>query len=62
MVSPIGASPDVIVIVDDSVAKGNNLVAGANEEGYHLLNTNFGRDYTGLVADLATATAGLPCP
>ena len=60
--SPIGASADVMVIVDDSVAKSNNLVAGANQEGYHLLNTNFERDYTGLIADLATATAGSPCP
>ncbi|HHT80098.1 MAG: proline--tRNA ligase [Sphaerochaeta sp.] len=60
--SPIGASEDVLVIVDDSVAKSNNLVAGANEEGYHLLNTNFERDYTGKVADLASAIAGAPCP
>ncbi|MDD4573734.1 MAG: His/Gly/Thr/Pro-type tRNA ligase C-terminal domain-containing protein, partial [Sphaerochaeta sp.] len=51
-----------LVIVDDSVAKSNNLVAGANEEGYHLLNTNFERDYTGRVADLASAIAGAPCP
>lgn len=60
--SPIGADADVLVVVDDSVAKGNNLVAGANQEGYHLLNTNFGRDYTGLVADIASATKGTLCP
>jgi prolyl-tRNA synthetase len=51
-----------VVIVDDSVAKSNNLVAGANEEGHHLLNTNFGRDYTGLTADIASAAAGHACP
>lgn len=60
--SAIGCSKDVLVIVDDSVAKGNNLVAGANEEGYHLLNTNFGRDYTGQTADIASAAAGYACP
>lgn len=60
--SAIGCSEDVVVIVDDSVAKSNNLVAGANEEGYHLLNTNFGRDYTGLTADIASAAAGYACP
>ena len=60
--SAIGCAKDVLVIVDDSVAKSNNLVAGANEEGYHLLNTNFGRDYSGLVADIASAAAGYACP
>ncbi len=60
--SAIGCGKDVVVIVDDSVAKSNNLVAGANEEGYHLLNTNFERDYTGHVADIASAAAGYACP
>jgi len=60
--SPIGAANEVLVIVDDSVAESNNLVAGANKEGYHLLNTNFGRDYTGLVADIASAASGYLCP
>lgn len=59
--SAIGCSDKVIVIVDDSVAKSNNLVAGANEEGYHLLNTNFKVDYTGKVADIASAKSGFIC-
>ncbi len=59
--SPIGAAEDVIVIVDDSVAGSSNLVAGANEEGYHYLNTNFARDYTGTVADIASARQGDIC-
>lgn len=59
--SPIGCSKDVLVIVDDSVAKSNNLVAGANKSDYHLLNTNFGRDYDGVVADIASAEAGFRC-
>ncbi len=60
--SPIGAKGDIMVIVDDSVAKSNNLVAGANEAGYHYLNTNFGRDYKGNVADIASARQDFACP
>jgi prolyl-tRNA synthetase len=45
------------------VASSPNLVAGANEEGYHLLNTNCGRDYApGIVADIGTASEGSACP
>lgn len=60
--SPIGCSSNTVVIVDDSVAKSNNLVAGANKEGYHFLNTNFGTDYNGVVADIASAADGYKCP
>jgi prolyl-tRNA synthetase len=59
--SPIGIKNNIIVIVDDSVAKSNNLVAGANQIDYHYLNTNFKRDYDGKVADIAQATAGYKC-
>ena len=58
--SPIGA--DCIIIVDDSAAKSNNLVAGSNKVGFHTLNTNFGRDYNGKVADIASASEGDSCP
>ncbi len=60
--SPIGATGDFICIADDSVAESNNLVAGANEAGYHFINTNFGRDYKGIVADIASAREGMACP
>lgn len=59
--SPIGAKDGTVIIVDDSVAHSNNLVAGANKEGYHYLNTNYGRDYQGQVADIASATSGYAC-
>ncbi|WP_422479963.1 proline--tRNA ligase [Pleomorphochaeta sp. DL1XJH-081] len=59
--SPIGCAEGTIVVVDDSVANSSNLVAGANKVDYHLLNTNFGRDYTGEVADIASASAGYAC-
>ena len=60
--SPIGATGEIITVVDDTVAESNNLVAGANETGYHYLNTNYGRDYTGIVADIASAREGALCP
>jgi prolyl-tRNA synthetase len=53
----------VTVVVDDSVAASPNLVAGANKEGYHLRNVNYGRDYqASLVADIAAADEGSLCP
>ena len=60
--SPIGVE-GALVVVDDSVASSPNLVAGANEPGYHLANVNHGRDYTAnVVADIATARQGDGCP
>ena len=66
--SPVGLiSPrkdrNFIVVVDDLIPQSYNLVAGANQEGYHLLNVNYGRDYhADLVADIATASEGSACP
>jgi prolyl-tRNA synthetase len=60
--SPVGLK-NVLVVVDQLAAQSPNLVAGANEEGYHLLNTNVGRDYRAtLVTDIAAAQAGDGCP
>jgi prolyl-tRNA synthetase len=60
--SPIGAR-DAVIVVDDLVARSPNLVAGANREGYHLRNVNVGRDFEpDLVADIANAREGDPCP
>jgi prolyl-tRNA synthetase len=59
--SPIGLK-DALIIVDDLVPQSPNLVAGANETGFHLLNTNSGRDYTPEVtADLTLAKEGDAC-
>lgn len=60
--SPIGCKEGTVVVIDDCVANSNNLVAGANKEGYHYLNTNYGVDYDGLVADIASAASGYKCP
>jgi prolyl-tRNA synthetase len=52
--SPIHVDRRVRVVVDDAVAKSNNLVFGANQEDYHLVNGNFGRDFhTPDVTDIA---------
>jgi len=60
--SPVGLS-GVLVVVDDIIPESPNLVAGANEDGYHLLNTNLGRDYEAeIVADIASAEEGSLCP
>ncbi|MGB3681611.1 MAG: His/Gly/Thr/Pro-type tRNA ligase C-terminal domain-containing protein, partial [Rubrobacteraceae bacterium] len=60
--SPLGVE-GAFVIVDDAVAESPNLVAGANEEGFHYLNVNLGRDYEAdAVADIAAAEDGSACP
>jgi len=46
---PIGL--DIRVIVDKSITEIDNLVIGANEEEYHYINANFGRDFEGEVVD-----------
>jgi prolyl-tRNA synthetase len=59
--SPIGLR-DVLVVADDSVTTSPNLVAGANEAGYHFKNVNYGRDYEAdVVADIATVEEGDGC-
>jgi prolyl-tRNA synthetase len=53
----------IVIIVDDAIPASPNLVAGANEAGYHLLNTNYGRDYSAhIAADIASAGDGDACP
>ncbi len=59
--SPVGVK-GLRLVVDEAIPRCVNLVAGANEEGYHLLNVNYGRDYEGgVVADIAWAVEGAPC-
>lgn len=60
--SPIGLQ-GALVVVDDAIPASPNLVAGANREGYHLRNVNYGRDYRAdLVAEIAAADEGSLCP
>jgi prolyl-tRNA synthetase len=62
--SPIGIDRSrALVIADDLVAGTNNLVVGANEEGYHLLNACHGRDFKAdIVGDIVSAFDGALCP
>ena len=60
--SPIGLK-NVRVIVDELIPLSPNLVAGANEEGYHLRNVNYGRVISShVVADITAAQDGDACP
>jgi len=60
--SPLGLE-NVLVVVDDIIPDSPNLVAGANQEGYHLRNVNYGRDYQAdIVVDIAAAQDGDACP
>lgn len=59
--SPVGLK-DALIIVDDLIPNSSNLVAGANEIGYHLNNVNYGRDYSAeIIADLVQAEQGHTC-
>jgi prolyl-tRNA synthetase len=59
--SPIGLR-NVLTIVDDLIPASTNLVSGANEDGFHYLNVNFGRDYTAdRIADITSVKAGDLC-
>lgn len=60
--SPIGIQ-GALVVVDDLLTESPNLVAGANKEGFHLLNVNYGRDFEAdIVADIVAADEGHGCP
>jgi len=59
--SPVGLT-NVLVIVDEVIPHSTNLVSGANIEGYHWKNVNFGRDYQAeIVADITQAKDGDEC-
>jgi prolyl-tRNA synthetase len=59
--SPIGLRGGQVV-ADELVMSSPNLIAGANEEGWHLLDTNAGRDWEpSLVADIVSADDGDGC-
>ena len=59
--SPV-ALKDTLIIVDDLIPDSPNLVAGANEAGYHLKNVNYGRDYNAeITTDLVQAVEGDSC-
>lgn len=59
--SAIGAD-EACVVADDSIVDAKNVLAGANEDGFHLRNVNYGRDWCAdTVADIAEASEGARC-
>ena len=53
---------EALIVVDDLIPSSQNLVAGANDPGWHLKNTNCGRDYSAdSVADLTQTRDGDEC-
>jgi prolyl-tRNA synthetase len=66
--STLGLDPErVRIVVDNSVAQSSNLIVGANEMDYHCVHFNWDRDGENvaehaIIADIATARAGDPCP
>ena len=60
--SPLGVH-GASIVVDNSIASSPNLVAGANKDGFHLKNVNYGRDFRAeIVTDIAAAQADDACP
>lgn len=50
------------IVADPTAIQAANLVGGANEDGFHYLNTNHGRDWKAdVVANVALARAGDHC-
>lgn len=60
--SPVGLPQTVKIIVDDLIPRERNVVAGANREGFHYRNVNYGRDYRAqIIADIASVREGERC-
>jgi prolyl-tRNA synthetase len=60
-IGPVGLK--ITVIADESAARLSDFVCGANENGKHLINVNWGRDLPEpIVADIRNVINGDPCP
>ena len=61
-VGPVGLA-NIEILVDEEVTMMKNFVVGANEHDYHLINVNYGRDFTGTAVKMFRAAAsGDKCP
>ena len=60
-IGPVGL--DLPMVVDPSAAQLSDFVCGANRDGYHLTNVNWGRDCGEIqIADIRNVVAGDPSP
>lgn len=58
---PIGIKVDYL-LVDNEIRGMSNFIVGANEEGFHIKNVNYGRDFEGIVGDFRKVVEGDICP
>ncbi|EYE87589.1 prolyl-tRNA synthetase [Fervidicella metallireducens AeB] len=58
---PIGLMVDKL-LVDYEVAELNNMIVGANQKDFHLVNVNYGRDFIGEIGDFRNITEEDSCP
>jgi prolyl-tRNA synthetase len=61
---PIGTAKPVRIVADRTVAFMSDFICGANTEGFHFTDANWGRDLQepDIVADIRNAVAGDPSP
>jgi prolyl-tRNA synthetase len=60
-VGPVGSS--IKIIMDKKLSNKKNFVTGSNEDGFHLINANIGRDFVPyLIGDIRNVREGDPCP
>lgn len=57
---PIGLK--IKIIADYEIAQGKNLIVGANETDYHIINVNMERDFEAEVHDIRSIAEGDICP
>ena len=50
------------IVIDPEAANIVDAITGANETDHHVRGVNFGRDFTGDVADIRVVTGGDACP
>ena len=63
-IGPVAPTGPVKIVVDKTVANMSDFICGANEEGYHHVGVNWGRDLPepDLIADVRNVVAGDPAP
>ncbi|KPK72765.1 MAG: proline--tRNA ligase, partial [Acidithiobacillales bacterium SM23_46] len=60
-IGPVGLK--ITIIADESAARLSDFVCGANLNGKHLVNANWGRDAAEpIIADIRNVVDGDPCP
>ncbi len=59
---PVGLAEDVRIIADRKIQNVHNAVVGANEDGFHLIGVNYGRDFQAEFADIREVKEGEEAP